>query len=88
MQVPLSARFLLGWPFHTPPRHALRRGPCSLRVNSNRSGSDGMGRRLGIFYNAPAPAKESGKTAKANNPYFSLLPEIEVQGIRKFLMSS
>ncbi len=44
-----------------------------------------MSRRLGILYDAPVSATESGKTAQADNPYFSLLPEIEVQGVKKFL---
>lgn len=46
-----------------------------------------MSRRLGILYDAPVSATESGKTAKADNPYFSLLPEIEGQGIERFLAS-
>jgi hypothetical protein len=46
-----------------------------------------MSRRLGILYDAPVSATESGKTAKADNPYFSLLPEMEVEGIEKLLAS-
>jgi hypothetical protein len=46
-----------------------------------------VSRRLGILYNAPMAATESDKTAKADNPYFSLLPEIEVQGIDQFVES-
>ncbi|MBI2985579.1 MAG: hypothetical protein HYY45_02310 [Deltaproteobacteria bacterium] len=46
-----------------------------------------MSRRLGILYDAPFSATESGKTAEADNPYFSLLPEMEVQGIEQFLGS-
>ena len=46
-----------------------------------------MSRRLGILYDAPVSATESGKTAKADNPYFSLLPEMDVQGIDKFVGS-
>ena len=44
-----------------------------------------MSRRLGILYDAPVSATESGKTAQTDNPYFSLLPEMEVQGIEKFV---
>ena len=44
-----------------------------------------MSRRLGILYGAPVSATESGKTANTDNPYFSLLPEMEVQGIKQFL---
>lgn len=47
-----------------------------------------MSRRLGILYDVPVSATESGKTAQADNPYFSLLPEMEVQGIEQFLASS
>lgn len=47
-----------------------------------------LSRCLGILYGAPVPAKEFGKTAKADNPYFSLLPEMEVQGIQKFIASA
>ena len=47
-----------------------------------------MSRRLGILYDAPVSATESGKTAKADNPYFSLLPEMEVQGVKQFVAPS
>lgn len=46
-----------------------------------------MSRRLAILYDAPVSATESGKTANTDNPYFSLLPEMEVEGIQKFLGS-
>ncbi|MBI4490589.1 MAG: hypothetical protein HY694_16010 [Deltaproteobacteria bacterium] len=44
-----------------------------------------MSRRLGILYDAPVSCTESGKTATADSPYFSLLPEMEVRGIKEFL---
>jgi hypothetical protein len=46
-----------------------------------------MSRRLGILHGTPVSATESGKTANTDNPYFSLLPEMEVQGINTFLGS-
>jgi hypothetical protein len=46
-----------------------------------------ISRRLGILYGAPVSATESGKTAQTDNPYFSLLPEMEVQGAKQFLAS-
>jgi len=47
--------------------------------------ADALSRRLGILYGAPVAARESDKTAERDNAYFSLLPEMEVQGIRQFL---
>ncbi len=44
-----------------------------------------MSRRLGILSDAPVSATESGKTVKVDNPYFSLLPEMEAQGVVEFL---
>jgi hypothetical protein len=46
-----------------------------------------MSRRLGILYGAPVSVTENGETAKADTAYFSLLPEIEVEGIQQFLHS-
>ncbi len=40
-----------------------------------------MSRRLGILSDAPVSAAGSGNTAKVENPYFSLLPEMEVQDV-------
>jgi hypothetical protein len=44
-----------------------------------------MSRRLGILNDAPISATESGVTTKVDNPYFSLLPDMKVNGIQQFL---
>jgi hypothetical protein len=44
-----------------------------------------MSRRLGILYDAPVSCTQNGKTAEVENPYFSLLPEMEVHGVQQFL---
>ncbi|MDP2606159.1 MAG: hypothetical protein Q8S00_26755 [Deltaproteobacteria bacterium] len=40
-----------------------------------------MSWRLGILSDAPVSAVESRKTAKVENPYFSLLPAMKVQDV-------